>query len=155
MKEYFEKKRRRNRTKEKYSSGKPAKSCIANSSFKKSRKQIKRFLTFKGNQKFFFSNQENNISLKNEISQLEAKLYDMERIKDQNIAQDIELKKAHQIIFQEKNKNERIDKELKFELEKLHKELSEKNKQIYELSSILEEKEKEFEEFSRTLSRIS
>lgn len=43
MKEYFEKKRRRNRTKEKFSGGKPAKSCIANSSFKKSRKQIKRF----------------------------------------------------------------------------------------------------------------
>lgn len=155
MKEYFEKKRRRNRTKEKYSGGKPAKSCNANSSFKKSRKQIKRFLIFKAGQQFFYPNKENNISLKNEISQLEAKLYDMERIKDQNIAQDIELKKAHQIIFQEKNKNERIDKELKFELEKLHKELSEKNKQIYELSSILEEKEKDFEEFSRTLSRIS
>jgi len=42
--------------------------------------------------------------LKNEISELEGKLYELERTKDQNISFDLELKKANQIIFQEKNK---------------------------------------------------
>jgi len=38
------------------------------------------------------------------VSQLEGKLYELERIKDHNISMDLDLKKANQIAFQEKNK---------------------------------------------------
>ena len=47
---------------------------------------------------------ENNLALKNELSLMEGRIFELERVKDLNIALDLELKKANQIIFQEKNK---------------------------------------------------
>ena len=97
--------------------------------------------------------------MKNELSQMEGRIFELERVKDLNIALDLELKKANQIIFQEKNKvfffnfflkissfyeniyfflkqNERFEREVRFDVDKMKKEVNDKNAKIFELNSV-------------------
>ena len=49
-------------------------------------------------------------------------------------------------------KNERMEKEFRLEMEKMKKEVKDKNDKIYEMSTIIEENRNEFDVIKQTIS---